>query len=650
MKATILHYIHNERNNLVTDLRWLLPDNKVGTSIVVWKCEVESVMLSKLEFLACLFLCLICSGNTEDDSLPIWPKPSSTNWNSSSCTDSYSLRNLDIQSLDPALSQDIQTYIANAVVLSKKSWGCNDNNILTAPVLPSLSISLTGATSMSPTELLPIAETLAEDYTIQITQDKGISIKASTILGVHWALASVASLASGTCSISCLPLNITDAPRFKHRGILVDSSRNFQPLTNLRLLIDAMSATKMNVLHWHISDSQSFPLEVNFSPNITQTYDEEMVYTQQQAREFVDYAWSRGIRVMPEFDMPGHTAIVGKSYPDLTACVDRTPWDKMCNQPPCGQLVPNKNALVALVSSLITEMADLFPSKMFSTGCDEVNFKCWEEIGVGRPQLLDFQAAVANTVVNDVNRTFVVWEESYTKYNLSQTAALPKGSVLLSWATPQAIPNITETGLYDILFAPYNAWYLDCGLGTPQSGPKSWCANNGGINTWKIAYQADPMMYGGVEEKVIGGEAAMWSEHVLPSIFDYVIWPRAAAVAERLWSSRNITTDISDAEERLGRFSNGVLKAGLGLNPSPLDWNGQNFKFTILPQWCNNATAFDSKGVDYCAPAREYCCGKIQSLSFDALVDNTSGDNNGASSGAGSVSAILEWCRTFFTS
>lgn len=429
---------------------------------------------------------------------------------------------------------------------------------------------------------------------------------------------------------------------------MIDTDRNFMPLEQLKRQIDAMHATKLNFLHWHIVDSQAFPIQVKFSPNLTMPYTPSQMYSQEDIKELVEYAWLRGVKILPEFDMPGHTAIIGKAYPEHTTCVDYVPWDGdgngnvMCNQPPCGQLAPTQGA-VDLMTQLIGEMATLFPSNLFSTGYDEVNFNCWNNATIvpktlenrennpewnilqteSKEKLKFFQSGVARAV-KSANKRLVVWDESFTEFGLNGTSALPEDSVLTVWAGTDQVPNITDSN--DIILVPYQYWYLDCGIGTNASGPNMWCAigPNKTINDWQRMYLFDPDSLGGNSQRILGGQSAMWSERMLPAVFDYGIWPRAAAVAERLWSP-STARNLTDAEVRLMKFN--TLLYEMGLNPSPLNWTGQNFMYELLPQWCNNQTddgtsaAMMANGDNYCAPAQTYCCGQVNLTAFSNLVN-----------------------------
>eukprot|EP00887_Chlorella_sp_A99_P002769 scaffold6.g2769.t1 len=433
---------------------------------------------------------------------------------------------------------------------------------------------------------------------------------AQSVAGAARAAATLASLAgAGRCAISSRPLRIVDVPRFGHRGLLLDTSRHYMAPADIRKkVLDPMWRAKLNVLHWHIADAQAQPLVLADSGPLAQLTLPEArgrVYRRADVVALVDYAFARGIRILPEFDMPGHTAVLAKAVPELVSCFNHVPWDGtgewalggiMCNQPPCGQLRPSPKG-TALARSVMAAVRSLFPNYLVSSGADEVNFNCWAgEVvqkndsrragGRGYPafykhwrgQLAAFQAAVLGDTLKDrrskgeAPRRPAVWDESFSDLGFAGTPALPRGTVLFTWAAWQRAPEMTAAG-YDIVYTPYRSFYL--------------------------------------------AETALWTEHVPPEIADYALWPRAAALAERLWSPH--AAPLPDAARRLQRFVDQLRAAGL--RPSPLGWSGRNMRLWIMPAWCdaNIGKALDHAGVDYCASAATY---QNVTLTFERLLIN----------------------------
>ncbi|PSC70268.1 glycoside hydrolase family 20 [Micractinium conductrix] len=560
---------------------------------------------------------------------PLWPAPLSYTHDCSGAALDLRGAQLSVKVVegDAAAAERV---LADSFEAGRAAWACGG---AAASKGPAVRITVLNASCTS-----PACSSAANDESYRLTVGTdGVGIEASALFGAQWALASLTSLADARCSVACLPVEVDDRPRFPHRGVLLDTARNWFSVADIKAkVINPMARTKLNVLHWHVWDSQSQPLEIKFNASFWLPYSQEQRYTQEDARDLIDYAFTRGIRVLPEFDMPGHTAVFAKADPSLVACADCQPWDGqgqpdvMCNQPPCGQLKPEA---VGVAKQLLTELAALFPSGVVSTGADEVNFNCWNNATVVPQQSSDypahqakwtavlegFQAEVASTLAA-AGKQMAVWDESFSQWGLAGTPALPNGLLLFAWSSPEAAAAMTDAG-YQVVMAPWRPWYLDCGLQTKDSGEGyNWCSP---LNTWQDIYSYDPLANGGFNgtagdpSLLLGGEVAMWSEHLRPSVLDYVVWPRAAALAERLWSPAEETQDAAAAEGRLRALMRQLGAAGLRV--SPLDWQGTDFKFELLPQWCDTAgPQLDSAGADYCGPATSY---RGVPLTFENLVE-----------------------------
>lgn len=578
---------------------------------------------------------------------PIWPAPMAAR-QAATCTTSLPLSRAPSWVLHLAAGapdQDAaERYVRRALERSAADWGCADASATAAAAGdasasgadnnsgPLITIRVENANCTNPGCYTHATD---ESYFLEVTT-AGAVIHAATLVGVNWALASLASLADGACKLACLPIHVQDRPRFGHRGLLLDTSRRWFSVQDIKTkILDPMHRSKLNVLHWHVYDAQSQPLEVRFEPRLWQPYSPDQAYTQDDARELVAYAWSRGIRVMPEFDMPGHTAVLGAQVPEIVACKDHLPWDGegnpnvVCNQPPCGQLRLD-GAGVRVATGLLQEMMGLFPNYIIATGADEVNFNCYNNATVfrtdapGYPAFRDAAVARLRAFQGQVLRNLTaagrapgLWDESFEAWKFQGTEALPPSSVLFAWRVAEQAPDMTAAG-YDVVLVPYRKWYLDYGVGRPLP------AGMPPFTSWKVIYETDPLEAfdagsGGDPRRVLGGEAAMWTEHVHPSTLDYIVWPRAAALAERLWSPEETTQSVKQAEPRLKRFAAQLRAAGL--RPSLLGWNGLTFRHFLVPQWCDTRAApvANHAGVDYCAPAAAY---RNLTLDFDALVED----------------------------
>jgi hexosaminidase len=330
----------------------------------------------------------------------------------------------------------------------------------------------------------------------------------------------------------------------------MDASRHWMPVPVIKRNLDAMAAVKLNVLHWHLSDDQGFRIESRRFPELQRLGSDGNYYTQADVREVIAYARERGIRVVPEFDMPGHTTSWFVSHPELASApgpyVIERAWgifDAAMN--------PTKAELYAFLDGFVGEMAALFPDEYFHIGGDEVNGKQWDH----NPRIQAFMRKRGMKGNHDLqayfNRRILAIVRQHGKKMIGWDEILhpelPKDIVVQSWRGQKSLAEAAQQGYMGILSFGY---YLDHIL--PAS----------------FHYKVDPMegeTAGLTEEqksRILGGEACMWAEYVAPENVDSRIWPRAAAIAERLWSPQDVK-DVESMYRRLARVSRQL--EGLGL-------------------------------------------------------------------------------------
>ena len=215
-----------------------------------------------------------------------------------------------------------------------------------------------------------------ESYILEITSS-GASLRAPNPLGILHGLETFLQLVENVPSGFVVPaVSIEDQPRFPWRGLMIDVSRHFIPMEVLKRNLDGMAAVKINVFHWHLSDNQGFRIESKKFPKLQKMGSDGLYYTQEEARELVAYAADRGIRVVPEFDMPGHATSWFVGYPELASgkgpyAIERK-WgvfDPAMN--------PTEERTYKFLDEFIGEMAHLFPDRYFHIGGDEVNGVEW---------------------------------------------------------------------------------------------------------------------------------------------------------------------------------------------------------------------------------------------------------------------------------
>src|SRR5580698_1746007 len=394
-----------------------------------------------------------------------------------------------------------------------------------------------------------------ESYTLEVTTD-GAKLNAPTPLGAMHGLQTFLQLVEpGAEGFDVPVVTINDQPRFPWRGIMFDVGRHFIPLDVLRRNVDGMAAVKMNVFHWHLSENQGFRIESKKFPKLQEQGSDNLYYTQDEVRDVIAYARERGIRVVPEFDMPGHSTAWFVGYPELASGpgpyqIERK-WgvfDPAMN--------PAEERTYKFLDSFIGEMANLFPDQYFHIGGDEVNGKEWD----ANPNIQAFMRthglktnqdlqAYFNTrvqkIVSKHGKTMVGWDEILRP-------DLPKDIVVQSWRGQDSLAAAARQGYRGILSYGY---YLDL----------MWPASR--------HYAVDPMSDGAAnltpeeKQRILGGEACMWSEYVSPENIDSRIWPRTAAIAERLWSPQGMT-DANSMYQRLQQIRRWLDGLGLTHNSS----------------------------------------------------------------------------------
>jgi len=380
-----------------------------------------------------------------------------------------------------------------------------------------------------------------------------------------------------------LPWGIVDRPRFAHRGVLVDTSRHFLPIATLEQHIDTMAYNKLNLLHLHLVDFQSFPFASAAAPALVQgAYSQEETYTPDQLRNLVSFAKDRGVRIMVEVDTPGHSASWGVGYPDVaTSC----PIADAVSAGGDVALDPSHNHTFEVLQQVLGELGAIFTDTTFHLGGDEVRFECWNEStavkefmlkqGYGTDfaqleayyegRLLDIAAKVLP------GRTLMVYQEVFDN-NITlpdkivfgvwkAKANTPKGTNNLD--IPHEVAKIAKAGHQVVLANGNNGeWYLNDGFG-----------NGDQVAGWTSVYALDPtngtehLLTPEEQELVIGGEVSLWGEEINHANLAAKAWPRGSAFAERMWTPKQLTNDAEEAAGRLVRMYCRMEARGCGASP-----------------------------------------------------------------------------------
>jgi hexosaminidase len=384
-----------------------------------------------------------------------------------------------------------------------------------------------------------------ESYRLEITPRQA-HLSAPNPLGVLRGLETFRQL---LVSGEVPAVDIQDHPRFPWRGLHLDVARHWMPMDVVKRNLDGMAAVKLNVFHWHLSDDQGFRVESKRFPKLQQLGSDGLYYTQEQVREVIAYARDRGIRVVPEFDVPGHTTSWLVGYPELASApgpyqIERN-WGVFD-----ATMDPTRESTYQFLDAFIGEMAALFPDPFLHVGGDEVTGKQWKSSARIRAFMrknrlkstVDLQAYFnrrLQKIVAKNGKRMEGWDEILDP-------DLPKDIVIQSWRGENSLAEAARHGFSSILSAGY---YLDH------------------MELASTLYAVDPLNAAAAlndEEKarILGGEIAMWGEFVSPENVDSRIWPRSAAIAERLWSPQDVK-DVPFMYRRLGEVSREL--DGLGL-------------------------------------------------------------------------------------
>lgn len=410
-------------------------------------------------------------------------------------------------------------------------------------------------------------------------KDKSVKfiIKASTFLGARHGLETLLQLIWWDEKRQTLlimnSVDITDAPIFTYRGFMLDTAQNFLPISSILHILDGMSMNKMNVFHWHLTDSKSFPFASEVFPKfaVFGSYSAKETYSPEDVKQVVDYAETRGITVIVEVDSPAHISQgwnwgEEEGLGNLSLCLNAQTFATFCTESPCGQLNPVNNNSYSVLATLLKELYAISKSgDLIHIGGDDVDLMCWESY-----------ADVTDTDVYMNKGIMGVWAFFYDnlrdhlkRENISQKNIIVWSNSLLDdtefWRhiTPIVQSRAASTsGELEKLVKQKKRVIVSSGdvwtLGIP--------------NPWLTAYQHQPWMDMSVSERrlVVGGEALAWTDRLDQHSLEPSIWPTAAAIAERLWSDPTSKTVPTD---RLARVTLRLKREGIKSSP-------------VYPKWC----------------------------------------------------------------
>jgi len=393
-----------------------------------------------------------------------------------------------------------------------------------------------------------------ESYELQVAASGGIEINATTTWGALHALTSLKQLVVQIDNCPAInAVHIQDAPRFAHRGVMLDPSRNFIPMSLLEKVVDGMSELKLNVLHLDLVNAPSFPFVAPSHPEFAAAgaYSTSEVYSKVDLTDLVAYGKARGVALLLEVDTPGHAYSWGLATPTLTTCAGLDDqYSLNCPEPPCGYLDMRSEAAVSTVLEVLLDVVQIARSGeeeggafAIHIGADEVSTECFGENETA-PLFRNWVASITSSMAEapgGVAPTLHAWMEAWS--SMGADALTPANSVLQFWGnaavwdgSEEAAASIAQqheqlhaalNAGFSVVSSNASAWYLDCGAGNFLTGDASWCDP---YKSWQHALAADPAhnVSAAQAPQVLGGELCLWGEQTDATNLESKLWHRAA--------------------------------------------------------------------------------------------------------------------------
>ncbi|TKY49470.1 Beta-hexosaminidase 2 [Spatholobus suberectus] len=566
--------------------------------------KLESTLLLLLQLLF-LLACLTVKNAHSTTIINVWPKPRNLTW-APPYQATLIASTFTITTTTPHHNKHLFAAITRYQNLVKTEHyhplvppGVNTSTNL--PPLKSLTLTVVDPYA-------GLVHGMDESYTLSILPSSA-TLTARTTWGAMRGLETFSQLAWDNPTRVAVGVHVWDSPLYTHRGVMVDTSRNYYPVKDLLRTVEAMSMNKLNVFHWHITDSHSFPLVLPSEPALAKkgAYASHMVYSPGDVKTVVEFGLDHGVRVLPEIDSPGHTGSWALAYPDIVTCANMFWWpaesdwpDRLASEPGTGHLNPLNPKTYQVLKNVIRDTATLFPEPFYHSGADEIVPGCWKTDPTIQKYLSNggtlnqvLEKFINNTLpfIVSLNRTVVYWEDVLLDETVHVSSTiLPKEHVILqTWNHGHNNTKRIVSSGYRAIVSSSDFYYLDCGHGEflgnnssydQQTGDDkdnggSWC---GPFKTWQTIYNYD-IAYGLSEEEaklVLGGEVALWSEQADSTVLDGRIWPRTSAMAESLWSGNRDEKGMkryAEATDRLNEWRSRMVSRGIGAEP-------------IQPLWC----------------------------------------------------------------
>lgn len=474
-----------------------------------------------------------------------------------------------------------------------------------------------------------------EGYKLSVT-DKNIELRANKSAGLFYGVQSLLQLfpsaiesdgAVSDVKWEVPNVEITDYPRLKWRGLMFDVVRHFFTKDEVKRFIDDMVKYKYNVLHLHLADDQGWRIEIDGYPKLTEesAWRPERVgyfgtfsapdddeprdyggyYTQDDIKELVAYAKDRHVDIMPEIDVPGHSLAAVSAYPELSCNPDLAKdYEPDIGEPFIdwahnksridNNLCPTKDKVYEFLDTVIGQLSDLFPFEYLDMGGDETMYNFWADVDSVKelmkkedmdslPEVQGYFTHRVEEIVESHDKRMVGWDE------ILEGGVSPNATVM-SWRGMEGGIQAAKMG-HDVIMTPTDYAYLDYMQGDSIIEPRVY-----GKLTLKKSYQFDPVPDEVDSKYILGGQGNLWTEQLIKfRDVQYMLWPRAMAVSEALWSPQSkrdwndffgrveqqfkrldaantkYAPSVYDPDFRASRDENGDLKIKLVTEPNDLD-------------------------------------------------------------------------------
>ncbi|CAD6238138.1 GSCOCG00008410001-RA-CDS [Cotesia congregata] len=405
-------------------------------------------------------------------------------------------------------------------------------------------------------------------------------------------------------------VKVYDGPSYPHRGVMLDTSRNYLKKSAIKRTIMGMGMSKLNTLHWHITDQHSFPYASRTWPNMTRfgAYSPSKVYTAEDIKEIKEFGIYHGVRVVPELDAPAHVGEGWQWIDDALICYRKVLWTIHCPAPPCGQLNPLSEKVYEVLEGLYKDMIKDFDADVFHLGGDQINKNCWQSSKAIRhwansTDLMledkmffklwnNFQARAYQKLKaanGGKDKQVILWTSDLTKKNnLDQLDN--KTYIIQNWngkGDTKTVSDLINAG-FRVIFSHYDVHFLDCGSGSYVGPGANWCSP---YNDWRRIFEYSPLKtlkslkLESKKNLIFGGEVILWSESADENSLDIQLWPRAAALAGRLWNDDTKSSRYAwrDVESRMFLHRDRLVDRRILAQAMAPEWCLQNLGLCRLP-------------------------------------------------------------------